>query len=879
MGHGPERHDTHSYEQYDGQWVGFRQPVLRAARSRLGAPVSDTREVNPGEVWEENEFWIELSWRIDPDGSLGIRRYHESRERPGEKLTVDEYYGWMFSHSVPGLPERAAAEGLSPLDWMRRYGAFEISRGQGAVHEQEVPAAELSDVSLSPLGRVYSAAPPAADPNIVPAGAPPPDAAGRRPAGVMVDGVVRRGFPTPSGRLEFWSSTLAAWGWPEHALPGHFRSHVHSSRLAEGQVVLLSTFRLPTQIHTRSANAKWLDELAHTNPVWIHPADAARFGVGRTGDPVRVETEIGHFVAKAWITEGIRPGVVACSHHMGRWRLDGGPRGAGGMMATVGLSRGDDGWQMERRAGRAVRIGRPGQPADLVERHRRAPEPDVRRPPGPDLRHALLAPGRPGPSRRAGRPARGHRGGHPPGPAGLPGLARPGPPGRPGLARRDPPPALADASAEAVRRCVRPPRRGPGSAVTAASATPGRAEHTEVFVLNCPPYASVYLGAEGGLGGKAADRVAGFWRAIGVPPPAEPDHLTALLSLYARLGEAPVAGDGAADPLAPATAGALARARQALFWEHLWPWLPGYLDAVDDLGTPALASWARLVRRALTAERGRHPGGRLPLALRAAPVPSSPVIEPGGPGDLLDMLTASVRSGFVLTRRGLSVAADAAAAGHRIGERRFTLRAMLEQAPAETRRWLSAEAARWSARHESRGPAGDIAQAWWAGRAARTAHLLAAGQAVRLQMPLVAGNYSREVPLSDRVPDLAALEMLLAVAHTGSLNVASRQLGITQQAVSARVRSAEAQAGVALIARTPRGSSLTPEGVVAAEWAARLLAVAGELDAGLAAFRTGHQTRLRVSASLTIAEQLLPGWLVSLQAGARHRGHPAPQIC
>ena len=78
---------------------------------------------------------------------------------PGEKLTVDEYYGWMFSHSVPGLPERAAAEGLSPLEWMRRYGAFEISRGQGAVHEQEVPAGELSDVSVSPLGRVYSAAP------------------------------------------------------------------------------------------------------------------------------------------------------------------------------------------------------------------------------------------------------------------------------------------------------------------------------------------------------------------------------------------------------------------------------------------------------------------------------------------------------------------------------------------------------------------------------------------------------------------------------------------------------------------------------------------------------------------------------------------------
>ena len=369
MGVGSERHDTHSYEQYDGQWIGFRQPVLRAARARRGSPVTDTREVNPGEVWEENEFWIELSWRIDPDGSLGIRRYYESAERPGEKLTVDEYYGWMFEHSVPGLPERAAAEGLTPLEWMRRYGAFEISRGQGAVHEQEVPAAELSGAHADSLGRVYTPAPAPANPNIVPQGAPPPDPQGRRAAGVMVDGTVRRGFPTPSGRLEFWSSTLAGWGWPEHALPGYIRSHVHPSALEADQVVLLSTFRLPTQIHTRSANAKWLDELAHTNPVWIHPRDAARSGIARTGDLVRVSTEIGYFVAKAWITEGIRPGVVACSHHMGRWRLDGGPRGAGGMMATIGLHHDGDGWAVSRRrAGRAVRISRPGQPADLVER-------------------------------------------------------------------------------------------------------------------------------------------------------------------------------------------------------------------------------------------------------------------------------------------------------------------------------------------------------------------------------------------------------------------------------------------------------------------------------------------------------------------------------
>ena len=348
MGHSPERHDTHSYEQYDGQWLGFRQPVTREARRRLGQEVDDSRQSNPGEVWEEAEFWVELSWRIDPDGDLGIRRWHESPSRPGSRLTVDEHFGWMFEHSVPGLPEAAAAAGLEPLEYMRRRGAFEVSARVGRLHEQVVPEEQLTGMAVEPSGRVYSTAPAPDDPNITLVASPEPDATGRRPVGVLVDGVVRRGFPTPSGRLEFYSSTLAAWGWPEHAVPGYIESHVHPRRLAPGQLVLMSTFRLPTQIHTRSANSKWLDELAHTNPVWIHPADAGRLGVG-TGDPVRVETEIGHFVAKTWVTEGIRPGVVACSHHMGRWRPEGQP-GQGQAMATVDLRRRDDSWAMGIRA-------------------------------------------------------------------------------------------------------------------------------------------------------------------------------------------------------------------------------------------------------------------------------------------------------------------------------------------------------------------------------------------------------------------------------------------------------------------------------------------------------------------------------------------------
>ena len=80
-------------------------------------------------------------------------------------------------------------------------------------------------------------------------------------------------------------------------------------------MLLLPTFRLPTLIHSRSGNAKWLYEISHKNPVWLHSHDARRISVA-TGDLVKVQTAIGYFVDKVWITEAIRPGVIACSHHL-----------------------------------------------------------------------------------------------------------------------------------------------------------------------------------------------------------------------------------------------------------------------------------------------------------------------------------------------------------------------------------------------------------------------------------------------------------------------------------------------------------------------------------------------------------------------------------
>jgi hypothetical protein len=250
------------------------------------------------------------------------------------------------------------------------------------------------------------------------------------------------------------------------------------------------------------------------------------------------------------------------------------------------------------------------------------------------------------------------------------------------------------------------------------------AEHTEAFVLNCPPYAAIYLGPQGAIGGEGADRVAGFWRAIGITPPTEPDHLAALLGLYARLGEA------AAGARRPATAAALAQSQAVLFWEHLWPWLPPYLDAVTDLAVPSLTTWTDLVRRALADEYNKQPPcPRRPLALRAAPPGArpgsarSPGAAPIGPGDPVELLTVPVCSGLILTRARLAEGAGQAGVGFRIGERRFALRAMLEQDPRATVAWLAGEADRWQQRHRDRVP-GDQVTGWWAARAARTGQVL-----------------------------------------------------------------------------------------------------------------------------------------------------------
>ncbi len=321
MGHASERHDLMSQETHIGKWIAFRQPVRKVAMEKAGHKIRRTYEANPGEVWEEAEFWIELSAAMDPDGTLGVRQHFMSPYREGEIISVDEYFQWIFENSIPGLPEKAEKEGLSPTAYMRKYGVFEIVKDNYRPY-----AAQLNTAGKNTKVNAHRVV----------------ECAGEN-IGVEAEGEMRVGFNTPSRKLEFFSRTMADWGWDSqsYVIPWPLKSHVHPENIdrPKGEMLLLPNFRLPTLIHTRSANAKWLYEISHKNPLWMNPEDAQRLGV-QTGDLVKVETEIGYFVDKAWVTEGIKPGIVAMSHHLGRWRLsDSSAHGAigSGMSSKVAL--------------------------------------------------------------------------------------------------------------------------------------------------------------------------------------------------------------------------------------------------------------------------------------------------------------------------------------------------------------------------------------------------------------------------------------------------------------------------------------------------------------------------------------------------------------
>jgi len=255
------------------------------------------------------------------------------------------------------------------------------------------------------------------------------------------------------------------------------------------------------------------------------------------------------------------------------------------------------------------------------------------------------------------------------------------------------------------------------AALLGLGAPPEPADYDDLFLFQLYPYASVYLGPEGMLGGEGRDRIAGFWRVLDQTPPPEADHLALVLALYARLCEL--------ESEAPdeATSQRWRHLRTTCLWEHLLSWLPAYLEKLQELASPFYKAWGELLREVLNQEvleLGQQ--DILPLHLRDAPALPDPTAE-GGEKWLASLLSP-VRSGIILVRNDLVRAGRELQLATRIAERRYALEALLGQDPTAMLEWLEGEATAWKERHRRwQDLSGNIAD-FWAQRATATAQRL-----------------------------------------------------------------------------------------------------------------------------------------------------------
>ena len=125
----------------------------------------------------------------------------------------------------------------------------------------------------------------------------------------------KKGFRTPTGRVELASKTLQAHGY--EAVPAYeepAESPISTPDLgAKYPLILNAGRRVAGYTHSRHRSLPSLRRREPEPVAEIHPETAAEYGV-RDGDHVTVESPRGEIEVKAHLTEGIPPGMISVLH-------------------------------------------------------------------------------------------------------------------------------------------------------------------------------------------------------------------------------------------------------------------------------------------------------------------------------------------------------------------------------------------------------------------------------------------------------------------------------------------------------------------------------------------------------------------------------------
>jgi anaerobic selenocysteine-containing dehydrogenase len=281
-------------------YVGLRQPLVK--------PLGESKDIR--------EVFPELARRIGG----GMERYFPWK-------TVEEYFEEYFK-PVPG-----------GFAYMRQHGVWQDPRKQPNYRPFVRPlgAKEIEGSTTDPdTGIIYKGQ--------------DPDTKEPIAIGIMVKGESVRGFQTPSRKLEIYSKFIADKGNERgreiSPLPVYAPIPDHQRALDADQLIMIS-FKWNVHNAHRTMQSKWLSEIVHANPAWIHPETARRLGL-QEGDWAEVTgyrpkdalvphgdgSEVGRMKLPVHITEGVHPLVIAISHNNG---VQHGGRVAAGRRPTAGI--------------------------------------------------------------------------------------------------------------------------------------------------------------------------------------------------------------------------------------------------------------------------------------------------------------------------------------------------------------------------------------------------------------------------------------------------------------------------------------------------------------------------------------------------------------
>jgi thiosulfate reductase/polysulfide reductase chain A len=307
-------------------------------------------------------------WDIDARGAYNLKPYLSMRrpmvEPLGEAKDVREVFAELARRISPDMAqwypngtdiEKNIAEHVqnvpydaskydSPMQFLKAEGAFEDPKEEPYFEPYLQP---LSQQDLE--GSVT-------DPKT---GIITKDGKG---IGIMQHGKAVLGFKTPSRKLEVRSEFVAMLGRNEDVTelaalanskgksrPASHKGHEYDLPiwpqwtqveehvdLAEDELIMTS-FKWNVHNHGRTANLKWLSEIVHSNPAWIHPDTARRLGLedgdfisltayrSRHIDRMAPKLGLGHgkvdgeLTLPVVITRGVHPRAIAISASLGHF--------------------------------------------------------------------------------------------------------------------------------------------------------------------------------------------------------------------------------------------------------------------------------------------------------------------------------------------------------------------------------------------------------------------------------------------------------------------------------------------------------------------------------------------------------------------------------